>query len=141
MRNLFEFPVDFSHSILKFSFDKGLNTYAHAFLMPSGKMFLQANWSTTLWDYNTNVEEKLPDMPDRIIRIYPASGATAMLPLTPENNYTRKSKLILSKRSRTFELELTGLVFRAHLLFSQLRFSSVVEQTVSRKLSGDGMVS
>ena len=26
-------------------------------------------------------------MPDQIIRVYPASGATAMLPLTPENNW------------------------------------------------------
>lgn len=56
--------------------------------MPSGKIFLQANWSTVLWDYESNVETRLPDMPDRIIRVYPGSAATAMLPLTPENNYT-----------------------------------------------------
>src|SRR5882757_3923075 len=27
-------------------------------------------------------------MPGRVIRVYPASGAVAMLPLTPANNYT-----------------------------------------------------
>lgn len=66
----------------------GLNSYAHLFLMPSGKMFAQANFSTILWDYNGNIETPLPDMPGRVIRVYPASGAVAMLPLTPGNDYT-----------------------------------------------------
>ncbi|KZP14381.1 copper radical oxidase [Athelia psychrophila] len=66
----------------------GLNAYAHAFLMPSGKMFVQANVSTILWDYNSNVETALPGMPNNVARVYPASGAVAMLPLTPANNYT-----------------------------------------------------
>lgn len=66
----------------------GLNLYPHMFLMPSGKIFMQANYSSTLWDHEKNTEEALPDMPEQIVRVYPASGATAMLPLTPENNYT-----------------------------------------------------
>ncbi|KAI0262623.1 glyoxal oxidase [Gloeopeniophorella convolvens] len=66
----------------------GLNAYALAYLMPSGKMFVQANYSTILWDYDANVETPLPDMPGQITRVYPASGANAMLPLTPANNYT-----------------------------------------------------
>ncbi|KAF8234472.1 DUF1929-domain-containing protein [Tricholoma matsutake] len=66
----------------------GLNAYAHAFLMSSGKMLVQANYSTVLWDVNANVETPLPDMPGPVIRVYPASGAVAMLPLTPANNYT-----------------------------------------------------
>jgi hypothetical protein len=41
-----------------------------------------------LWDYNANVETDLPDTPGNIVRVYPASGANAMLPLTPANNYT-----------------------------------------------------
>ncbi|EAU86749.1 copper radical oxidase variant A [Coprinopsis cinerea okayama7 len=65
----------------------GLNTYVHAFMMPSGLMFLQANVSTTLWNYNDNTETRLPDMPNGVVRVYPASGAVAMLPLTPANNY------------------------------------------------------
>ncbi|KAI0324825.1 DUF1929-domain-containing protein [Cubamyces sp. BRFM 1775] len=66
----------------------GLNAYALTYLMPSGKMLVQANYSTTLWDPLTNEETDLPDMPGQIVRVYPASGANAMLPLTPENDYT-----------------------------------------------------
>ncbi|EJD42323.1 DUF1929-domain-containing protein [Auricularia subglabra TFB-10046 SS5] len=66
----------------------GLNTYAHAFLVKSGKMLLQANISTILLDPQTMQETPLPDMPNDVIRVYPASGGVAMLPLTPENNYT-----------------------------------------------------
>jgi hypothetical protein len=43
---------------------------------------------TVLWDYDNNVETTLPDMPGNVARVYPASGAVAMLPLTPANNYT-----------------------------------------------------
>ncbi|KZT21915.1 copper radical oxidase [Neolentinus lepideus HHB14362 ss-1] len=66
----------------------GLNAYAHTFNMPSGKMLVQANYSTMLWDPLTNTEYPLPDMPGQVVRVYPASGAVAMLPLTPANNYT-----------------------------------------------------
>ncbi|KAI0319679.1 glyoxal oxidase [Amylostereum chailletii] len=65
----------------------GLNAYALTYLMPSGKMFVQANYSTTLWDYNANKETALLDMPGQIVRVYPASGANTMLPLTVANNY------------------------------------------------------
>ena len=41
-----------------------------------------------LWDYNNNIETPLPPMPNGVARVYPASGATAMLPLTPANNWT-----------------------------------------------------
>ncbi|KAF6752871.1 copper radical oxidase variant A [Ephemerocybe angulata] len=79
--NTYEFfpPRDEDPKRLQFIYDtSGLNSYAHAFLMPSGNMFLQANYSSSA----------LPDMPGQVIRVYPASGATAMLPLTPENKYT-----------------------------------------------------
>ena len=84
----------------------GLNAYAHAYLMASGHMFVQANVSSgewpfclpsaiscnfsplVLWDPIANQETPLPDMPGGVVRVYPASGATAMLPLTPANNYT-----------------------------------------------------
>lgn len=83
----------------------GLNAYAHTFLMPSGKLFVQANVSTgmcgiapclinpshpyrlVLWNDVTNVQTPLPDMPHAVVRVYPASGAVAVLPLTPANNY------------------------------------------------------
>jgi len=41
-----------------------------------------------MWDYNANVETPLPSMPNNVARVYPASGAVAMLPLTPANNWT-----------------------------------------------------
>ncbi|KAF8132765.1 glyoxal oxidase [Boletus edulis] len=66
----------------------GLNSYAHTYLMPSGKLLVQANLSTILWDPNQNLETPLPDMPNGVVRVYPASGAVAMLPLTPATNYT-----------------------------------------------------
>ncbi|KAG6333443.1 hypothetical protein ID866_5645 [Astraeus odoratus] len=66
----------------------GLNSYAHTYLMPSGKMLVQANISTILWDPDANVETALPGMPGNVVRVYPASGAVAMLPLTPANNWT-----------------------------------------------------
>ncbi|KAI6038557.1 putative copper radical oxidase [Pisolithus marmoratus] len=66
----------------------GLNSYAHTYLMPSGKMLVQANISTMIWDPDTNTETQLPGMPGNVVRVYPASGAVAMLPLTPANNWT-----------------------------------------------------
>jgi len=39
-----------------------------------------------MYDLTTQVETSLPDMP-YAARVYPASAATIMLPLTPENNY------------------------------------------------------
>ena len=40
-----------------------------------------------IWDYENNIETELPDMPKGVARVYPASGAVSMLPLTPANNY------------------------------------------------------
>ncbi|KAJ7904372.1 glyoxal oxidase [Mycena olivaceomarginata] len=57
----------------------GLNAYPLSWLLSSGKMFLQANLSTMI----------SPDMPNGVVRVYPASAATAMLPMTPANNYSQ----------------------------------------------------
>ncbi|KAG6896649.1 hypothetical protein C0992_006847 [Termitomyces sp. T32_za158] len=67
----------------------GLNSYAHTYLLKSGLMLVQANVSTIIWDYNNNVEFPLPDMPNNVARVYPASGAVTLLPLKPRNNYTQ----------------------------------------------------
>ncbi|KAF4610671.1 hypothetical protein D9613_007314 [Agrocybe pediades] len=63
------------------------NLYPLTWLLPSGKLLMQATWSTTLLDYKTNVETPLDDMPDAI-RTYPASAGNVMMPLTPANNWT-----------------------------------------------------
>lgn len=82
------FPSKGALQLSQFMVDtSGLNMYPHMFLLPSGNIFMQANYSTVIWDYNKNQETKLADMPGQIVRVYPASGATAMLPLTPANKY------------------------------------------------------
>jgi hypothetical protein len=70
------------------------NLYALTYLMPSGKILVQDNFSTSYVnpvrltvkdprDYDTNTEYALLVMPGQVIRVYLASGANAMLPLTP----------------------------------------------------------
>jgi len=56
-------------------------------LLPSGKLLVQATWSTILLDYKTRTETPLDDMPDAI-RAYPASAGNVMMPLTAANNWT-----------------------------------------------------
>ncbi|KAF9235968.1 glyoxal oxidase N-terminus-domain-containing protein [Melanogaster broomeanus] len=83
------YPSRGSATVMQFMITtSGLNSYAHTYLMPSGKMLIQANVSTILWDPDTNTETPLPSMPGSVARVYPASGAVAMLPLTPANNWT-----------------------------------------------------
>lgn len=64
-----------------------VNLYPLTWLLPSGRLFVQANWQTILMDPNTGAETPLPNM-TFAIRVYPSSAATAMFPLTPANNYT-----------------------------------------------------
>lgn len=76
--------------VMQFLVDAGgLNSYPLTYLLASGKMVLQANVSTILFDPNSGDETPLPPMPENIVRVYPASGANAMLPLTPANNYSQ----------------------------------------------------
>lgn len=48
---------------------------------------MQLNWATVLLNYTTNAITNLDNVPDAV-RTYPASAGTAMLPLTPANNWT-----------------------------------------------------
>jgi hypothetical protein len=63
------------------------NLFSLTWLLPSGNLFIQTNWATEIFDFNNNIEYQLDDIPNAV-RTYPASGATAMLPLTPANNWT-----------------------------------------------------
>ena len=65
----------------------GLNLYAHAFMMPSEKMYLQANVSAVLWNPDTFDEVRLPNIPGNVVQVYLTSRGVAMLPLTPQNKY------------------------------------------------------
>ncbi|PIL35941.1 hypothetical protein GSI_01601 [Ganoderma sinense ZZ0214-1] len=64
-----------------------VNLYPLTWMLPSGKLLMQSNWKTSLLDYRTQTETALDDMLDAV-RVYPASGGSTMLALTPDNNYT-----------------------------------------------------
>ncbi|KAF7315671.1 hypothetical protein MIND_00082700 [Mycena indigotica] len=64
-----------------------INLYPLTWLLPSGKLLMQANRATILLDPRTHKESPLDDMPDAV-RAYPASAGSIMLPLTPNNNWT-----------------------------------------------------
>jgi len=63
------------------------NLFPLTWLLPSGNLFIQTNWGTEVFDYKTNTEYELDDIP-HAVRTYPASGGSIMLPLTPANNWT-----------------------------------------------------
>ncbi|PFH46183.1 copper radical oxidase [Amanita thiersii Skay4041] len=63
------------------------NLYPLTWLLPSGKLLIQSNWETVLFDHKANKETALDNVPDAV-RVYPASAGTVMLPLTPANKYT-----------------------------------------------------
>lgn len=64
------------------------NLYPLTWLLPSGNLFIQSNLQATVFDWQNSVEHPLPGQIPHAVRTYPASGATAMLPLTPANNWT-----------------------------------------------------
>ncbi|KAF4621191.1 hypothetical protein D9613_000262 [Agrocybe pediades] len=64
-----------------------VNLFPLTWMLPSGNLLVQSGWKTVLLDLDTDTETPLQDIPDAV-RVYPASAGTAMLPLTPANNYT-----------------------------------------------------
>lgn len=63
------------------------NQYPLTWLLPSGKLFIQAGFKSMTFDPVKNIEIRMDDVPI-VVRAYPASAATTMLPLTPANQYT-----------------------------------------------------
>ncbi|TFY58824.1 hypothetical protein EVJ58_g6182 [Rhodofomes roseus] len=63
------------------------NLYPLTWLLPSGNLLMQSNWGTAILNHRTRTETQISAMP-HAVRVYPASAGTAMLPLTPANNYT-----------------------------------------------------
>ena len=57
------------------------------FLSLSGNLFVQSDYGAVVFDYKNMIEYNLQDIPDAV-RVYPASGATVMYPMTPGNNWT-----------------------------------------------------
>ena len=48
---------------------------------------MNAGYNCILFNPNTSIETPIANLPNAV-RVYPASGASVMLPLTPENGYT-----------------------------------------------------
>jgi len=63
------------------------NLYPLTWLLPNGLIFMQANWQTTTLNYTSHAEVALPNI-THAQKTYPASGATAMMPLDPASNYS-----------------------------------------------------
>lgn len=57
------------------------NTDPLTWLLKNGQIFMQADWQTTLLNYTSGEETRLPNI-TIAQKTYPASGATAMLPQT-----------------------------------------------------------
>lgn len=64
-----------------------VNLFPLVWLLPSGNIFIQSGWEAVVFDYKNNVEYPLDNIPDAV-RVYPASAATTVLPMTPANNWT-----------------------------------------------------
>ncbi|KAH8923060.1 copper radical oxidase [Atractiella rhizophila] len=62
------------------------NLYSLTWLVPSGRLFIQTGWLSALYDWEKNVETRLPNI-THAVRVYPSSAGQAMLPLRPSNNY------------------------------------------------------
>lgn len=51
-------------------------------------MFIAANKMAMIYDWQKNTEYRLPEFPKGVTVTYPASAASALLPLTIANNWT-----------------------------------------------------
>jgi len=67
-----------------------LNTNLFPFItvLPDGRLFVVANSLSMIYNWKTNTEQRTPNMPNGVIVNYPWSAGSALLPLTPDNNYT-----------------------------------------------------
>ncbi|KAF8334887.1 glyoxal oxidase N-terminus-domain-containing protein [Cantharellus anzutake] len=63
------------------------NYYPLTWLLPSGRLFIQANLETAILDPSSGTETRIADVP-AAVRTNPAGGAAVLLPLTPANGYT-----------------------------------------------------
>ena len=64
------------------------NLFPIAFSLPDGSVFMAANRDATIYDWRTNTERRLPQIPNGVRVTYPMTGTGLLLPLAPENNYS-----------------------------------------------------
>jgi len=80
-----------SDGILHLSFlEQTLNSnlFAIAFVLPDGQVFMAANRDAIIYDWTSNRERYLPQIPNGVRVTYPMTGTGLLLPLGPKNNYT-----------------------------------------------------
>ncbi|CAE6495833.1 unnamed protein product [Rhizoctonia solani] len=63
------------------------NMFPHVIQLPDNNLFMAANSKAMLFNWQTNTEIRLPDLPNKQIVVYPMSAPAVLLPLTWENNY------------------------------------------------------
>ncbi|KAF4614541.1 hypothetical protein D9613_002982 [Agrocybe pediades] len=63
------------------------NLFPIAFSLPNGKLFMAANRDAMIYDWETNTERYLPQIPNGVRVTYPMTGTALLLPLSPENDY------------------------------------------------------
>lgn len=64
------------------------NLFPIAFALSDGKIFMAANRDAMIYDWTTNTERYLPQIPNGVRVTYPMTGTALLLPLSPDNNYT-----------------------------------------------------
>jgi hypothetical protein len=64
------------------------NLFPIAFALPDGTVFMAANRDAMIYDWRTNTERRLPQIPNGVRVTYPMTGTGLLLPLSPESNYT-----------------------------------------------------
>ncbi|PPQ99981.1 hypothetical protein CVT26_009263 [Gymnopilus dilepis] len=63
------------------------NLFPIAFSLPDGKVFMAANRDAVVYDWETNTERYLPQIPNGVRVTYPMTGTALLLPLSPNNGY------------------------------------------------------
>jgi hypothetical protein len=64
------------------------NLFPNLHLLPDGNLFVSANQQAMLFDWHTNTETPLPDIPNGVRISFPWPAGAVLLPLTPENDFT-----------------------------------------------------
>ncbi|TCD66011.1 hypothetical protein EIP91_001911 [Steccherinum ochraceum] len=64
------------------------NLFPIAFSLPDGKVFMAANRDAMIYDWQNNVERRLPQIPNGVRVTYPMTGTGLLLPLSADNGYT-----------------------------------------------------
>jgi hypothetical protein len=63
------------------------NLFPIAYQLADGRIFVAANNDAMIYDWRSNIEYRLPPIPNGVRVTYPMAGTGLLLPLSPDNNY------------------------------------------------------